>query len=75
MLPFLDRLTELVLPKVPGLDQMSLSNIFWALGTLRVSPAGKLHVVSRFAWLRSARLGATYEPFSNQCRLVSAAAT
>lgn len=41
LLPFLERLTALALPIVPSLDTMSLSNIFWALGTLRLSPGGE----------------------------------
>ena len=40
MIPFLERVAALAMPVVPALDAMPLANIFWALGTLRHSPAG-----------------------------------
>ena len=45
IVPFLERLTALALPLVHILDPMSVSNIFWALGTLRLSPGGKCHII------------------------------
>ena len=46
LVPLLERLTALALPVVPMLDPMSVSNIFWALGTLRLSPAGPPRIIS-----------------------------
>ena len=43
IVPLLERLAALTLPLVHMLDPMSVSNIFWALGTLRLSPAGQCH--------------------------------
>ena len=47
IVPLLERLAALTLPLVHMLDPMSVSNIFWALGTLRLSPAGQCHIVGR----------------------------
>ncbi len=44
IVPLLERLAALTLPLVHMLDPMSVSNIFWALGTLRLSPAGQCHI-------------------------------
>lgn len=45
LVPLLERLTALALPVVHMLDPMSVSNIFWALGTLRLNPAGQPHTI------------------------------
>lgn len=45
IVPLLERLTALALPLVHILDPMSVSNIFWALGTLRLSPGGRCHII------------------------------
>ena len=49
LVPLLERLTALALPVVHMLDPMSVSNIFWALGTLRLNPAGQPHTIRAWA--------------------------
>ena len=41
LIPLLERLAAMLMPTVPGLRTMALCNIYWALGVLRLSPAGR----------------------------------
>ena len=41
LIPFLERLAALLVPKVPDMGTMALCNIYWALAVLRLSPAGR----------------------------------
>lgn len=41
LIPLLERLAALLMPTVPSFNTMALCNIYWALGLLRLSPAGR----------------------------------